>query len=32
MKKVYVIGIGPGGVYGMTAAARAALEEAEVIC
>ena len=32
MKKVYVIGIGPGGAYGMTAAARAALEEAEVIC
>src|SRR5699024_5452113 len=32
MNKVYVIGIGPGGAYGMTAAARAALEEAEVIC
>ena len=32
MNKVYAVGIGPGGVYGMTAAARAALEEAEVIC
>ena len=32
MNKLYVIGLGPGGAYGMTAAARAALEEAEVIC
>ena len=27
MNKLYVIGLGPGGAYGMTAAARAALEE-----
>ena len=32
MNKLYVIGLGPGGAYGMTAAARAALEETEVIC
>lgn len=32
MNKVYVVGLGPGGASGMTAAARAALEQAEVIC
>ena len=32
MNKVYVVGLGPGGVYGMTQAARAALEQADVIC
>ena len=32
MNKVYVVGLGPGGALGMTAAARAALEQAEVIC
>lgn len=32
MNKVYVVGLGPGGAPGMTAAARAALEQAEVIC
>ncbi len=32
MNKLYVVGLGPGGACGMTAAARAALEAAEVIC
>ena len=32
MNRLYVVGIGPGGAYGMTAAARAALEQADVIC
>ena len=32
MNKVYVVGLGPGGAFGMTAAARTALEEADVIC
>ena len=32
MNKVYVVGLGPGGAYGMTQAARAALEQADVIC
>ncbi len=32
MKKVYVVGLGPGAPAGMTAAARAALDAAEVIC
>ena len=32
MNKVYVVGLGPGGAQGMTAAARTALEQADVIC
>ena len=32
MNKVYVVGLGPGGVEFMTAAARAALERADVLC
>lgn len=32
MNKVYVVGIGPGGAEFMTAQARAALEEADVLC
>lgn len=32
MNKLFLVGIGPGDPAGMTAAARAALEEAEVLC
>ena len=32
MNKLYLVGIGPGDPAGMTAAARAALERAEVLC
>ena len=32
MNKLYVVGLGPGGACGLTAAARAALEQAEAIC
>jgi len=32
MNKVYVVGLGPGGVEFMTAQARAALERADVLC
>lgn len=32
MKKVYVVGIGPGGADGLTADARRALEESDLLC
>ena len=32
MGKCYLVGIGPGDAANMTGAARAALEEAELIC
>ena len=32
MSKLYVVGIGPGDEKHMTGAAKAAIEEAEVIC
>lgn len=32
MSKVYVVGLGPGGSDGMTAQARAAMEQADVLC
>lgn len=32
MNKIYVVGLGPGGPEGMTAAARAALDAADVLC
>ncbi len=32
MNKLYIVGLGPGGPEGMTAAARAAMEKAEVLC
>ena len=32
MKELYLVGLGPGGPAGMTAAAMTALEKAEVIC
>lgn len=32
MNKLYIVGLGPGGPEGMTGAARAALERAEVLC
>ena len=32
MNKLYIVGLGPGGPEGMTAAARAAMEKADVLC
>ena len=32
MNKLYVVGLGPGGAEGMTAAARAALDRADLLC
>lgn len=32
MNKVYVVGIGPGGEDGITPQARAAMDQAEVLC
>lgn len=32
MHKIFIVGLGPGGAAGMTLAARAALEQADVIC
>ncbi len=32
MKQIYVVGLGPGGAAGMTAAARAAMDAADVLC
>ena len=32
MKKLYVVGLGPGGREYMTGEARAALEDAELLC
>ena len=32
MNKLFLVGLGPGDPQGMTEAARAALEQAEVLC